>query len=301
MDCRPLGKTGLTVSAIGMGCVTFGREIDRSASFEVMDRAWERGVNLFDTAADYAKGASEIMLGDWMAERGLRDDVILATKVKGMLTREYVLRSAEESLRRLKTDRIDLFQLHSWDDETPLETTLEALNELVTTGKVRAVGCSNWSAKQLEGGLALAGETRTVAMQTVQPCYNLVKREIETDLLPLCVEKNIGVISYGPLAGGFLSGKYRRGGEIPPGSRFHLVPTHRPQYFTDQGYAVLDKLEDVAAATGRSTVQLALGWALSRPHIASVLIGARTAAQVDQAFESRAAGWESDWDRLLTA
>ena len=290
MEYRDLGNANLKVSSIGMGCVTFGREIDQSASFEVLDRALERGINLFDTAAAYAGGASETVLGRWISERGIRDKIVLATKVHGTLTRDYVIASADESLTRLNTDRIDLFYLHNWDDETPLEETMSALNTLVESGKVRAIGCSNWQAWQLAKSLLHCQTAALRAMQCVQPSYNLVQREIEADLLPLCADQEIGVITYSPLAAGFLAGKYRRDQEVPKGTRFDVIPEHQPIYFTDNGYAVLDRLERVAEETGRSMVQLALAWTLTRPNVTSVLIGARNAAQVDQAFDAEATG-----------
>lgn len=292
MEYRSLGRTDLQVSSFGMGCVTFGREIDRGTSFEVLDHAKQRGITLFDTAEAYASGASETVLGQWIRERGVRDQIVLGTKVHGTLTRQRVLTSAEESLQRLNTDRIDLFQLHHWDDQTPLEETLQALGQLVQQGKVRYVGCSNYMAWQLSKALLLAAQNGGPRMETVQPPYNLVQRESETDLLPLCGDQRIGVITYSPLAAGFLSGKYRRGQQVPKGTRFDVIPGHQPIYFTDHGYTVLDRLEKTAEQTGRSMVQLALAWTVAQPHVTSVLIGARNTAQVDQAFEAEASGMD---------
>ena len=286
MHKRPLGRTGLQVSPIGMGCVTFGREIDRDASFEVLDRALERGITLYDTAEAYAAGASESVLGEWIESRKARDSVVLATKVAGTLSKERVTRSAEESLGRLRTDRVDLFQLHSWDDETPLEETLEALDALVRQGKARHVGCSNFSAWQLAKALLLCQQNGWARLESVQPPYNLVQREIEADLLPLCADQHIGVVSYSPLGAGFLTGKYRRDRQFPKGTRFDIMPAHQPIYCHDRGYAVLERLDAVAERCGRSLVQVALSWVLGRPRVTSVLVGARNTAQVDQAFEA---------------
>jgi len=288
MEQRPLGRTGLEVSSIGMGCVTFGREIDQSTSFEVLDHALERGINLLDTAEAYAAGESERVVGAWIADRGVRDRVVLATKVSGTLTRERVIGSADESLQRLGVDVIDLFQLHSWDDETPLEETLEALETLVQQGKVKHIGCSNWSEGQLARSLVWSQDGGRPRIESVQPPYNLVQREIEPDLLPLCVDRQIGVMGYSPLAAGFLTGKYRVDGEIPSGTRFDVIPDHQQIYFTDEGWAVLERLDQVSAETGLSLVQLSLAWVLSQPGVSSVLIGARNIAQVDQAFEAEA-------------
>ncbi len=286
MQYRQLGRSELQVSAIGMGCVTFGREIDRETSFDVLDRAFEQGITLFDTAEAYASGASETVLGEWIAERGVRDRIVLATKVAGTLTKERIRSSAEESLRRLKTDCVDLFQLHNWDDETPLEESLEALTTLVEQGKARYVGCSNWSAWQLAKALLGVHENGVARLESIQPPYNLVQREIEPDTLPLCADQQVGAIAYSPLAAGFLTGKYRRGGEVPAGTRFDVIPGHQPIYFTDHGFNVLDCLRQVAEASGRSMIELSLAWVLRRPQVTSVLIGARNCGQVDQAFEA---------------
>ncbi|MFT4555644.1 MAG: aryl-alcohol dehydrogenase-like predicted oxidoreductase [Porticoccaceae bacterium] len=286
MEYRQLGNSDLQVSSIGMGCVTFGREIDREASFEVLDRALDRGITLFDSAEAYGQGASENMLGDWIADRGVRDRIVLATKVSGVLTKDRVISSAEESLQRLRIDQIDLFQVHVWDNDSPLDETLEALNSLVDSGKVRVIGCSNWRAWQLAKSLLLCQGAGLPKIQSVQPPYNLVERDIEADLLPLCADQQVGVITYSPLAAGFLTGKYGRGTSVPKGTRFDVIPGHQPLYFTEQGYAVLDRLERAAERSGHSMVQLALAWTLKQPHITTTLIGARNTAQVNQAFEA---------------
>ena len=288
MQYSRLGKTDLTVSSIGMGCVTFGREISEQASFQVLDHALERGITLFDTAEAYAAGESERVLGNWVSQRGVRDRIVLATKVSGTLTRERVIGSAEGSLTRLQTDTIDLFQLHCWDASTPLEETVAALNELVTSGKVRWVGCSNWTAAQLGMALEMAGASGAARMESVQPPYNLVQREIEADLLPLCAAHDVGVISYSPLAAGFLTGKYRRGGDVPKGTRFDVIPGHQPIYFTDHGFGILDRLGRVAKEAGQSMISLSLAWVLSRARVTSVLIGARNSGHIDQAFDAAA-------------
>lgn len=289
MEHRQLGKTDLQVSAIGMGCVTFGREIDRETSFQIMDHALERGITLFDTAEAYAAGASETVLGEWIADRGVRDKIVLATKVSGTLTKDRVITSAEASLERLQTDCIDLFQLHVWDDKTPLEETLDGLATLVQQGKVRYIGCSNFMAWQLAKALLLSASQGVARIESIQPPYNLVQREIEEEVLPLCVDQHVGVMSYSPLAAGFLTGKYRRGQEVPKGTRFDVIPGHQPIYFTEHGYAALDRLEHASQRSGHSMVQLALAWVLKQASITSVLIGARNTSQVDQVFEAASA------------
>ena len=286
MEYRRLGQSNLSVSSIGMGCVTFGREVDPRSSLLIMDHAFEHGITLFDTAEAYAQGASERVVGEWMKSRHSRDKVVLATKISGQLTRQRIVASTEASLKRLQTDHIDLLQTHVWDESTPLEETLGALAALVQLGKVRHIGCSNYSAPQLKAALTLSNAAEFSRLVSVQPPYNLVQREIERDLLPLCAAENIGVISYSPLAAGFLTGKYRQGAAIPSGTRFNVIPGHQDIYFTEHGYQVLEKLDAESQATGKSHVQLALSWVLNQPGITSVLIGARNPGQIDQAIEN---------------
>ena len=290
MQYRQLGKTDLQVSSIGMGCVTFGREIDRDKSFAVLDHATERGITLLDTAEAYAAGESEVVLGEWIADRGVRDQIVLATKVAGSLTAKAVIDSAEASLRRLRTDRIDLFQLHNWDNVVPVEETLDALGRLVQQGKARYCGCSNWAAWQLGKALLSVPTVGAVRMESVQPPYNLVQREIEPDLLPMCVDQQVGVLAYSPLGAGFLTGKYRRGGEVPRGTRFDVIPDHQPIYFTDAGFRIMEGLRQTARELGRSMIDVALAWVIGRLGVTSVLIGARHPNHVDQAFEAERAG-----------
>ncbi|MDA1229472.1 MAG: aldo/keto reductase [Planctomycetota bacterium] len=288
MEYRSLGKSDLSVSSIGMGCVTFGRELDQRSSLLIMDHAFEQGITLFDTAEAYAHGASERVVGEWMQSRTVREKIVLATKINGTLTRHRIIASAEASLKRLQTDRIDLLQTHVWDESTPLEETLEALTMLVQHGKVRHIGCSNYSAPQLTAALALSNTAGLSRMVSVQPPYNLVQRDIEADLLPLCAAEHIGVISYSPLAAGFLTGKYRPGAAIPPGTRFDVIPGHQDIYFTKHGYQELAKLDEESRRTDKSHVQLALAWVLNQPGIASFLIGARSTGQIDQALQGLA-------------
>jgi len=288
MKYRLLGTTDIEVSSIGLGCVTFGREIDETTAVTVMDHAFEGGINLFDTAEAYAAGASEEVVGNWLHSRGTRDQVVLTTKVAGSLSPERIINSAEASLRRLKTDRIDLFQLHHWDKQVPLEETLAALNSLVTQGKVRYVGCSNYSADQLRQALSQQAANGWSPMVSVQPNYNLVVRDIEQELIPLCAEQNVGIISYSPLGAGFLTGKYRQGGSIPKGTRFDIIPGHQAIYFSDENFRKVEKLRTEAETRGSSMIQLALAWVINQPGITTVLIGGRTGAHIDQAFQAEA-------------
>lgn len=294
MEYRRLGKTDFKVSSIGLGCVTFGREIDEETSFEVMDRALEQGINLFDTAEAYATGRSEEVVGRWLASRMVRDQVVLATKVAGRLTPERVRSSAEASLRRLQTDVIDLFQVHHWDADTPLAETLAALDLLAQQGKVRAIGCSNYAAWQLCQALWQQDANGWARMESVQPNYNLVARDIEEELLPLCADQEVGVISYSPLGAGFLTGKYQPGEPAPAGARFDVIPAHQDIYFNETNFRIVAGLRAKAEENDRSMVQLALAWAIGQPGITSVLVGARHVGHVDQAFAAEAAGLTSE-------
>lgn len=290
MKYRRLGRTDLQVSSIGLGCVTFGREINEETSFAIMDHALERGINLFDTAESYGAGRSEEIVGQWLADRGARDKVMLATKVRGPLTRQRILASAEASLRRLQTDTVDLFQTHYWDGDVSLEETLETLHTLVEQGKARNVGCSNYAAWQLCKALWQQEIHGWDRMASVQPNYNLIVRDIEQELLPLCADQQVGVISYSPLGGGFLTGKYRQGGDVPQGARLDIVPAMQRIYFTPAGFRIMEGLRAKATDLGSSMVLLALAWAIGQPGITSVLIGARTVAHIDQAFQAEVMG-----------
>ena len=286
LEYRQLGRTDLQVSSIGLGCVTFGREIDATTSFDVLDRAVDRGINLLDTAAVYGDGASEEVIGRWLRDRATRSRVLLATKVSGRLTPDRIERSVEASLRRLGTDRIELLQAHDWDGQTPIDDTLEALDRLVQRGLVRFCGCSNWEPDQLRQALALAARKGWSRLESVQPIYNLVDRRIEHGLLGLCGELGLGVITYSPLGAGFLTGKYRRGGPVPQGTRFDIKSAHQDIYFTDHGFRVMEGLRVLADGTGLPMARLALAWVLGRSGPTSVLIGARHPQHIDQAFEA---------------
>lgn len=295
MQHRPLGRSGLQASVIGIGGATFGREIDEAMAVQVLDRALECGITLVDTAEAYgdAPGKSETIVGRWIAARGVRSQITLATKVNGTLTAERVRSSCAASLQRLGVEMIDLFQVHRWDADVPLAETLGALDELVRAGMVRAIGCSNYTAAQLAQALEYQAAHGLARFETVQPVYNLADRTIEQALLPLCAEAQLGVISYSPRGAGFLTGKYRPDGAVPPGTRFAVVPAHQQIYFTPERYRVLEGLRAIADGAGLPMAHLALAWVLSRPGISSVLVGARTPAQVDEALAA-AAGLPAD-------
>ena len=299
MEVRQLGKSELQVSSIGLGSVTFGREIDAQTAYSIIDYALEREINLIDTAEIYSAGGSETVLGEWLSRGSNRQKVILATKVAPPLGGERILQVAEDGLRRLQTDVIDLYQLHAFDADTPVEETLEALNRLVEQGKVRYIGCSNFAAWQLCKALWKAEVNGWAPMVSVQPNYNLAIRDIEAEMLPFCADQNIGVISYSPLGAGFLTGKYHKTWTAPEGTRFDVMPDHWDIYENDLSMRRMEGLRAVAAETGISMVQLALAWAIGQPGITTVLIGCRKLSHVDQAFEAEEMGLSAELrDRL---
>jgi aryl-alcohol dehydrogenase-like predicted oxidoreductase len=301
MEYRRLGRSDLRVSSIGLGGATFGREIDEAGAFAVLDRALERGITLFDTAEAYSAGRSEEIMGRWIASRGARQQIVLTTKVAPRLDRERVVASAEASLRRLQVETIDLFLLHSWDPNTQLEETLEALDTLVAAGKVRYVGCSNFAAWQLCKALWRADVRGWARMEAIQPIYNLAMRAIEGELLPLCADEQVGVITYSPLGAGFLTGKYRQGGPVPSGTRFDIVPGHQGIYFNDTAFAAMEQLRATSAALGLPMSQVGLAWVLQKPGVSATLIGARSTAQVDQAFAAAELALADDLRTALRA
>lgn len=286
MEYCNLGRSSLRVSRIGLGCVTFGREIDEDTALPIMDHAISRGINLFDTAEVYAKGRSEEVVGKWIESRRSRSKIVLATKVATNLTRERVLASCEASLRRLKTDHIDLFQLHHFDPKNPQEPALEAMDMLVKQGKVLSIGCCNHAAWQLCKALWKQDVNKWARFDSSQECYNLTIREIEHDAIPLAEDQQLGVLGYSPLGAGFLTGKYGRDRIIPPGTRFDVVDGHSDPYFLEKSFGIVDALREKSAELGITMVSLALAWVLGNPSITSMLIGARQLGHVDQAIDA---------------
>jgi aryl-alcohol dehydrogenase-like predicted oxidoreductase len=294
MEYRQLGRTNLKISSIGLGAVTFSREIDEATAFTIIDHALDRGINLIDTAEAYNKGGSETVVGSWIKQSGKRNQVVLATKLIPPLTAERIPQAVEASLRRLQTDVIDLYQIHAFDKNTPLDESLEALGKLVTAGKVRYLGCSNFAAWQLCKALWRADLHGWPRLESIQPNYNLAIRDIEQEILPLCADQQIGVISYSPLGAGFLSGKYSKSWSAPAGTRFDIIPDHWAIYEKPTSMARMEKLRAKADETGRSMVQLALAWVLGQPGITTTLVGSRNTDQIDQAFEAAEAGLSTE-------
>ncbi len=307
MDYRRLGDTGLMVSELCLGCMTFGREADEEISRGLVARFLEAGGNFIDTADVYTNGISEEVTG--RALKGVRDDVVLATKVRfpmgdgpndAGLSRKHVVRGCEESLRRLGTDYIDLYQVHCWDEATPLEETLGALSDLARAGKVRYVGVSNFMAWQIMKSVSLSDALGFERFVCLQPQYSLIERNVEYEILPACLEEGLGVIPWSPLGGGFLSGKYRRGEEPPRDSRIAGAEESMEEYWdrraTERNWAVLDVVGETSEATGRSYAQISLNWLLRQPAVTAPIVGARTLEQLEDNLG--ATGWELDEDQV---
>ena len=307
MEYRRLGDTGLMVSELCLGCMTFGREAEEEASKGLVARFLEAGGNFIDTADVYSKGISEEITG--RAIKGVRDDVVLATKVffpmgEGPndtgLSRKHITQGCEDSLRRLGTDYIDLYQVHCWDSATPLKETLSALTDLVRSGKVRYIGVSNFTGWQLMRSLAVSESHGFERFVCLQPQYSLVERNIEREILPVCLEEGLGVIPWSPLGGGFLSGKYRRGEEPPRGSRISEAVESMEEYWdrraTERNWAVLDVVGEISEASGKSYAQISLNWLLRQPVVTAPIVGARTVEQLEDNLG--ASGWELDDDQM---
>jgi aryl-alcohol dehydrogenase-like predicted oxidoreductase len=301
MKTRRLGRTGLKVSEICLGTMTFGHQCDERTSHAILDKAAERGVFFLDTADVYpvppspdTAGRSEEILGSWLP--GKRDRFVLATKCRMRvghgpndegLSRRHVLQAAEASLRRLRTDYIDLYQTHSPDPDTPPEETQRALDDLVRQGKVRYLGCSNYPAWQVALALGLSARAGLARFDCVQPRYNLLYREIEAELLPLCRDQGLGVIAYNPLAGGFLSGKYRSLDAPPPGTRFTLGKTgdlYRERYWQRAQFEAVEHLRRLFEPRGKSLVRVAVAWVLAQPGISAAIVGASRPEQLDESL-----------------
>ncbi|MBM3190407.1 MAG: aldo/keto reductase [Chloroflexi bacterium] len=290
MNLVSLGNTGLKVSKICLGTMTFGREADEAMSFRIMDRFYELGGAFLDTADQYSTGLSEEIVGRWVKERGLRGRVIVATKVyhpmtpnpnDGYLSRYHIIKACEDSLRRLQTDVIDLYQIHRWDPETPPAETLEALNDLVRQGKVRYIGCSNLKAWHLTEFLRLADRRNWSRFVCMQPIYSALNRSAELEILPLCAAEGLGVIVYNPLAGGMLTGKYRRGQPLPLGARLEANETYYRRYYTEHALDIVERFAQAASAREVTPAQLALAWVLAEPRVTCPIVEARNLEQLN--------------------
>jgi aryl-alcohol dehydrogenase-like predicted oxidoreductase len=297
MEYRTLGRTGLRVSEICLGTMQFKWTTDEETSYKVLDAFYEAGGNFIDTADIYSRwapglkgGEAETVIGNWMkrhgGSRGIRDKIVLATKVRGRmwdgpdgegLSRQHILRAVEDSLRRLQTEAIDLYQTHHPDENTPIEETMRALDDLVRQGKVRHLGCSNYSGVLLEEAVLASRRAGVSEYLTHQPHYSLVEREnFEKNVLPVVKKYGLAVIPYSPLGRGFLTGKYRRGQPLPESKRRSSVE----KFLTDKNFDLLDRLEALGHARGKTPGQMALGWLLTQAWVAAPIIGANTPAQL---------------------
>jgi aryl-alcohol dehydrogenase-like predicted oxidoreductase len=297
MAKRNLGNSGLEVSPLAFGGNVFGWTVDKTASFKLLDAFVDSGFNLVDTADVYSKwapgnkgGESERIIGKWLKQSGKRDKVIIATKLgmelgpdrKG-LSRRYIFRAVEESLARLQTDHIDLYQAHTDDSHTPLEETLEAFTELISQGKVRAIGASNYSAERLSDALKVSEERGIARYESLQPLYNLYDRaEYEAKLEPLCREEGLGVIPYYSLASGFLTGKYRSEADLSRSARAHTVK----KYLNERGFRILAALDQVAEQYNSTPGKVALAWLIARPSITAPIASATNLEQLNDLIEA---------------
>lgn len=295
MEYRNLGHTGLKVSELCLGSMQFGWTADQSLSYQILDEAWQAGINFIDTADIYSNwasgnpgGVSEQIIGKWMSRSKIsRDQIVIATKVRGQmgkgpndqgLSRTHIFDAVEKSLKRLNTDYIDLYQAHWFDEETPIDETLMAFDDLVHQGKIRYIGASNYPAWRLMQSLWMSDKLNIVRYDSLQPHYNLVNRtEFEHELSQVCSEYGIGVIPYSPLAGGFLTGKYQKDNPIPESQR---ADGTKRRYFNNFGWRVLMAAEEIAVEKNKSVSQIALAWLLSQEVVTSPIIGPRTLKQI---------------------
>lgn len=300
MEYRKLGRTGLKVSVVCLGTMTFRWTSSEEDSLRVLDRAWEAGVNFIDTADIYSRwapnnpgGVSEEIIGRWMQGKP-REQIVLATKVRGVmwdgpngegLSRQHIMRGVEESLRRLQTDYLDLYQSHWPDWDTPQEETLRAYDDLIKQGKVRYLGASNFKAWYLMKALWTSDKYNLARYDCIQPHYHLLnRREVEPELAALCLSEGVGVIPYSPLAGGFLTGKYTRDQAAPDGSRGQ-VSQGVLRWMNDQGFAVIDALRQMGESRGGKTIaQMALAWQFSLPFITAPIVGANNVGQLEESL-----------------
>jgi aryl-alcohol dehydrogenase-like predicted oxidoreductase len=308
MDHRNLGHSGLKVSPLCLGTMTFGEPdeksfmhqvaCDEATAFAIMNRALDRGINFFDTADVYGNdGLTERVLGRWFQHDRKRDNVLVASKFRFRMadgpngtgaSRYRIVRAVEDSLRRLQTDRIDLYQVHMQDIETPEEETLRALDDLVRQGKVLYLGASNYAAYRLVDSLWTSKSRGLERFVSLQMQYSLMVRDIEREHVPACQQWNLGILPWSPLAGGFLSGKYRQGQTPPPGARFDKWQERFRSFNKDRNWQILDALDAVAKDSGATVSQVALAWLIGRPMVTSVIFGARSLEQLDDNLKAAA-------------
>ncbi len=316
MDHTRLGRTGLQVSRLCLGTMTFGLQCDEQEAAGILDRAADGGIDFLDTSDAYplggdlsTRGVTEEILGRWLT--GKRDRFIVATKCfaptgpapfDGGNSRKHIMAAVDASLRRLQTDYIDLYQLHGYDPATPIDETLGALDDLVHQGKVRYTGCSNFLTYQLVRAVGRSETLRLARFDSVQPRYNLLFRQIEREMLPFCAEDGVGVIPYNPIAGGLLSGKHSRTAPPPEGTRFTLgsaAQAYQDRYWHDREFDTVDTLQQLARAAQVSLVTLAVAWVLANPAITAPIIGASRPEQLDASLAAVDFRLDADLKRQL--
>lgn len=294
MDKRRLGTSDLEVSVFGLGTMTFGAESDEATSHAILDRYLESGGAFIDTADVYSRGVSELIIGSWLARRGDRPDLTIATKARFPMSdepadsgagRAHLTRAIDASLSRLGVETIDLYQIHAWDPDVPVAETMETLDGFVRSGKARAIGVSNFLGWHLERALLTCEAEGWAPVVSLQPQYNLLAREIELDVMPLCIEKDVGLLPWSPLGGGWLTGKYSRD-QLPSGeSRLGEDPTRGVEAYdlrnTEATWRVVESVGAIASERGAPMSQVALNWARQRPGVSSVLLGCRTVGQLE--------------------
>jgi aryl-alcohol dehydrogenase-like predicted oxidoreductase len=304
MEIRNLGRSGLRVSAVGLGCNNFGQRTDLETARKVIHKAIDLGITLFDTADIYAgMGGSETVLGEVLGDR--RKDIVLATKYgkpmsndgsKQGASRRYIMSAVEASLKRLKTDYIDLYQQHDYDALTPIEETLRTLDDLVRQGKVRYIGNSNFPAWRIAEAEMAARQMGVAPFVSCQDEYSLVVRDIEKDLLPAAQHFNLGLLPFFPLAGGMLTGKYAGLKNVPADTRFGKTPYMQERYLNPRNIALVDQLQAFVGARGHSMLELAFSWLAARPQVSSVIAGASSPEQIEQ--NVKAAQWKLTTDEM---
>ena len=310
MEQVPLGRTARTVSRIALGTTTFGREIDEDETRRILDYAVEHGLTLLDTAEAYGGGnarmyrrdvmgvqdvreatgevsSSERMIGTWIRERGMADAVTVLTKVSSGNSPENIERALNASLERLQIDSVPIYMVHNYDDQVPLDETMDALNRAVSDGRAQVLGCSNFTGAQLRDALAISAAKGYARIEIVENIYNLARPEEERDSMPVCTGEEITFLAYSPLGAGFLAGKYTADRDaLPDRTRFHVIPGHCDVYFSERNFRVVERLRAKAIELGESMVYLAAAWVVASRSVGSTLFGARTTAHLDNALRA---------------
>ena len=309
------GRTGRTISAIGLGTATFGREIDEDTSWRMMDYAVEHGITFFDTAEAYGGGIpspgetidenkkAERIIGDWMTQRGCRRDITICTKISGGRGGAKAIDEAlKRSLDLLNTDRVEIYKMHSPDPNTPITETLGAMAEQVRAGRVEIIGCSNYSTMQMQEALDASKKHNYPIFQVTEPPYNLVNNQDEKELFPLCKREGVAITPHSPLGNGFLTGKYSPDrNNLPSGTRFDISPAHIDLYFHDRGWRVLGKLRAKSEELGIPMVKLAMAWCMAHPDVTAVLVGGRETRHIKNGIEAYTEGLDPDLRAEMSA